>query len=429
MNKNSIFRTEAIENQRQKWVGKALLLSGLSAPLVATFCFAFIFIIGFSMYYFEYTRRIDVSGEIITFPHSVNIFSSHQGYINNVYVKVGDVVRKGDPLYELDVARTTLSGNVNNATLASIKSQMDNLNKIIVKLKNSKESTLKTLQQQIASYQSSHKETQKLVISAKDGVKKMSEGLHAYETYLQQGLITKDQLNYQRSLFQQQQSSYQSLINQSIQEEIQLAQLNSDKNTRAAEYDNQILQNESQRDDLQRQLAESNADGSIIITARIDGMVESLSVTPGQMVDTGSSLAQIKPTQNVEYYLVLWLPNNSLPYIKVGDGVNIRYDAFPSDKFGQFPGTISSISSIPASQQEMSGYSSAQQQAQQQNNAYYKVMVAIENTAFSDKGKVLNISSGLRAQAIVFLDKKPFYQWAIAPLHNIKNSVVGQLSE
>ena len=58
----------------------------------------------------------------------------------------------------------------------------------------------------------------------------------------------------------------------------------------------------------------------------------------GQMVDKGSSLAQIKPTGDIEYYLILWLPNNSIPYVKPGDVINIRYDAFPSDKFGQFPG-------------------------------------------------------------------------------------------
>ncbi|TQI78155.1 membrane fusion protein [Serratia fonticola] len=429
MNKKSIFRTEALEGQRQKWVGKALLLSGLSAPVVAALCFAFIFVIVFSMFYFEYTRRIDVDGEIITLPHSVNILSPQQGYIIHSYVKVGDRVKKGDPLYELDVARITTSGNVSSTTLVAIKNQMDNVNAIIEKLKDNKKSTLEALQKQIDSYEAAHKETIKLVQSAKTGVKAVEDTLKNYEDYLKRGLITRDQLNYQRSLFQQQQSSYQGVSSQSIQEEIQLAQLYSDKNTRAADFDNQISQNESQLSDFQRQLAESDANNSIIISAKIDGMVESLSVTSGQMVESGASLAQIKPIDNVEYYLVLWLPNNSLPYIKVGDGVNIRYDAFPSDKFGQFPGKINSISSIPASPQEMAIYSSSSKQAQQQMDSYYKVMVSIKDKEFSDKGKMLSISSGLHAKVIVFLDKKPLYQWAFSPLYNIKNSVVGPVSE
>lgn len=85
-------------------------------------------------------------------------------------------------------------------------------------------------------------------------------------------------------------------------------------------------------------MVESNANGNVIIKATTEGRIESLAVTKGQMVDKGSSLAQIKPTGDIEYYLILWLPNNSIPYVKPGDVINIRYDAFPSDKFGQFPG-------------------------------------------------------------------------------------------
>jgi membrane fusion protein len=36
----------------------------------------------------------------------------------------------------------------------------------------------------------------------------------------------------------------------------------------------------------------------------------------------------------MSYYLVLWVPNEAVPYISVGDRVNIRYEAFPAEKFG-----------------------------------------------------------------------------------------------
>ncbi|WP_218784121.1 biotin/lipoyl-binding protein, partial [Klebsiella pneumoniae] len=47
--------------------------------------------------------------------------------------------------------------------------------------------------------------------------------------------------------------------------------------------------------DYKNQLVESNANGNIIIKATTEGRIESLTVTKGQMVDKGSSLAQIKP--------------------------------------------------------------------------------------------------------------------------------------
>lgn len=425
-NKKSIFRNDAIDYQRQKWVGKALLISRISAPVISGLCLAFIVTIVLSMIFFDYSRRIDVDGEVITLPHSINIYSPQQGYIITSFVKVGDRVKKGDPLYELDVSRTTSSGNVSSTAVESIKIQTDNLHTIIAKLESNKKSTLENLQTQINNYTTAHTETLKVLKSAQEGVEKMNQSLRNYEKYLKKGLITQDQLNYQRAQSLSQQSAYQALNNQSIQENIQISQLHSDKITRAADFDNQIIQNQSQLSDLERQLAEYKANNSIIISAKVDGVIESLSVTPGQMVETSASLAQIKPVDNVAYYLMLWLPDNSLPYVKIGDGINIRYNAFPSDKFGQFPGKITSISSIPASPQEMSGYSSG---SRQEKGSYYKVLVSISDTEFSDKGKKLAISGGLQAKVIVFLEKKPLYQWAIAPINKIKNSVSGVVND
>ena len=157
----------------------------------------------------------------------------------------------------------------------------------------------------------------------------------------------QDQLNYQRSLFQQQQSSYQALNSQKIQQNIQLSQLRSDLLIRAADYDNQISQSESQRSELQRQLAESNAgDRDYQGAAEGDNRVAERDRRAGGRAAAARRRSSRLKTSNIT---VLWLPNNSLPYVKIGDGINIRYEAFPSDKFGQFPGRIESISSVPAS--------------------------------------------------------------------------------
>lgn len=424
--KNSLFRSNAIDYQRQKWVGKALLISKISALIIAGSCLAFVIVIAFAMVFFDYSRRIDVDGEVITLPHSINIYSPQQGYIITSFVRVGDKVKKGAPLYELDVSRTTSDGNVSSAAVESIKIQARNLHNIIAKLKSNKKSTLDNLQAQIDNYADAHKETEKVVKNAREGARKMQNSLSEYEKHLKRGLITQDQLNYQRAQTLSQQSTWQSINNQSNQEKIQLSQLRSDKITRAADFDNQITQNESQLSDLERQLVEYKASNSVIITAKLDGVIESLSVTPGQMVEPSASLAQIKPVDNLQYYLLLWLPDNSLPYVKTGDRINIRYNAFPSDKFGQLPGKIASISSIPASPQEMAGYSSG---SRQEKGAYYKVLVSINTTEFSDKGKKLAIASGLQAKAILFLEKKPLYQWAIAPINKIKNSVTGVVDD
>ncbi|HGV0009805.1 HlyD family secretion protein [Klebsiella pneumoniae] len=426
---NKLYRTEAIEYKRHHWRGKALLLAGLPAWLIVLSSTLFLIALIVAVIFCKFTQRIDVKGEVITLPHSINVFSPQQGFIIKQYVKIGDLVKKNQPLYEIDVSRNTSSGNVSAAQVESINEKIYNSEEIIKKLVHNKKQTLNALNEQLKTSTDSLKVTIRMLQNTQAGLKKMHDNLASYDKYLSDGLITKDQYNYQHSLYFQQQSAYQSLVSQKMQLESQITQLNSDKVTKAADFDNQISSQYNQTNDYKNQLIESNANGNLIVKATADGRIESLSATQGQTVDNGSSLAQIKPIGNVEYYLILWLPNNSIPYLKIGDSINIRYDAFPADKFGQFPGEIISISSMPASRQEMSEYTNVNNGSTQQELALYKAIVKIKDKEFSYKGKTLSLSNGLKAQAVVFLEERPLYMWMFTPIYKISQSVSGPVND
>lgn len=425
----NIYRKEAIEYKKIHWKGKALLLAGIPAWLVTLLASLFLIALVLSLIFCTFTQRIDVRGEVITLPHSVNVFAPQQGFVVNQHVKVGDIVNKGQPLYELDVSRNTINGNVSAAQIEVINEKIANAEDIISKLMRNKSETLTALEKQIKTTSASLAETNRMLATTQVGLNKMFTNLSSYDKYLKDGLITKDQYNYQHSLYFQQQSAYQSLVTQKMQLESQLTQTNSDKITKAADFDNQISCQHNQINDYKNQLVESNANGNLIIKATTNGKIESLAVTKGQMVENGSSLAQIKPTGDIEYYLILWLPNNTIPYVKPGDTINIRYDAFPADKFGQFPGKVISISSVPASRQEMAEYTNVNNGTSQQELALYKAIIKIKDKTFSYNGKTLTLSNGLKAQAVVFLEERPLYMWMFTPFYKMTQSVSGPIDE
>ena len=424
-----IYRKEAIEYKKHHWKGKALLLAGLPAWLIALLSFAFLAILITTTIFCTFTQRIDVRGEVITLPHSVNVYAPQQGFVISQYAKVGDLVAKGQSLYEIDISRNTTTGNVSTAQIEVINEKIANAEDIITKLSHNKEETRLSLDEQLKTINDSLKETNRMLVNAQTGLKKMHDNLSSYDKYLRDGLITKDQYNYQHSLYFQQQSAYQSLVTQKMQLESQLTQTSSDKITKAADFDNQISSQHNQINDYKNQLVESNANGNLIIKATTNGKIESLAVTKGQMVENGSSLAQIKPTGDIEYYLILWLPNNTIPYVKPGDTINIRYDAFPADKFGQFPGKVVSISSVPASRQEMAEYTNVSNGTNQQELALYKAIIKIKDKTFSYNGKTLTLSNGLKAQAVVFLEERPLYMWMFTPFYKMTQSVSGPIDE
>ncbi|OKO99482.1 HlyD family secretion protein [Xenorhabdus eapokensis] len=427
---NGLFRQEAIEFQKTKWAGQAIIKRGFPAWFAGFFSLFIIIILILFLILGSYTRRLTVYGEVTTQPRAVNILSHQKGFISNNLVKKGDNVKKGTPIYEIDISRVTNSGKVSQNSRQELEKQIIQIEGMIEKLKINKKTTLDSLLAQKKQYEESNKKSAEIVENARQGVEYAKNMMESYKHYTRSGLITKDQLSIQTNSYYQYQSSYHSLYNQHLQESQQIITLNNDIITKATDFDNQISQYQLQISDIQRQLAETDATGTLVVNSPIDGRIESLSVTQGQMVSEGDSLAQIIPDSGEIYYLVLWLPNNSIPYVSIGDSVNISYDAFPHEKFGQFSGKITSISYIPASVQEMASYRSSPPQSNtSKTESYYKILVLLNQTHFEYQDKILNLSSGMQAKTVLFLEKRPIYQWITSPFYDIKKSLTGPVND
>ncbi|CAI0711349.1 Colicin V secretion protein CvaA [Serratia entomophila] len=257
----------------------------------------------------------------------------------------------------------------------------------------------------------------------------MKENMENYRHYQAKGLINKDQLTNQVALYYQQQNNLLGLSGQNEQNALQITVLESQLHTQAAEFDNQIYQMELQRYELQKELLNIDAGGMIVVRALADGRIDSLSVTVGQMVNLGDSLLQVIPHEIDHYALVLWVPNDAIPYITVGDKVNVRYDAFPAEKFGQFAGIVSVISKSPASPQEMLTYQGAPKVALTAAVPYYKVIVRPKKQDIGYNGKRLSLENGMKAQSTLFLEERKIYQWMLSPFYDMKHSSAGPVDE
>lgn len=420
-----MFRQHAINTQKMKWRGRAILLPGMPLWIVATLCI--IFIISFILFVTlgTYTRRVNVSGEITTYPRAANVYSSVQGVIIKQFVTEGQEVKLGAPIYQIDVSKSTSSGVVSDNQRHDIDIQLARIENIIESIKSNKVTTIKMLEKQKNQYIDAFNTSTNILKKAQEGITIIKENMENYKNYQAQGLINKDQLTSQIALYYQQQNNLLSLASQNEQNSLQITSLESQVQTQAAEFDSQIYQMELQRYELLKEKVNIDAGGAVIIRALSNGRVDSLSVTLGQMVSPGDSLVQITPKNPTHYYLILWVPNDAIPYLSAEDKINIRYEAFPAEKFGQFSGKISIISRVPASPQEMMTYRGAPKTT---SIPYYKVIVSPSNYIIKYGNKNLNIENGMKAQSTLFLEKRAIYQWMLSPFFDMKQSVMGKVN-
>ncbi|HAG7816486.1 TPA: HlyD family secretion protein [Escherichia coli] len=424
-----MFRQEALQHRNSVWKAKAILLPGIPLWCIVLSCFVFITFFIVFIISGSYTRRINVSAEVTTWPRPIVISTSQQGYVVRSYVKEGQKIRKGDRLYELDTSKTTRSGVVSDNEFNEITSQLHGIDEIIRNLEKGRDETLQSIKDQRNKYKEAYDISSSIVRTAEQGLQKMENNMRNYEQYRKIGLINNDQLTNQMSLYYQQENSVLSIKNQNIQNALQIKNLEREVQIQTSEYDSRIYQMKLQRNELKKELIKSGLNSSIIIRSPSDGIIDTLNVSQGQIVNAGDTLSQIIPERDRKLYLILWIPDMAVPYIKKGDHVRIRYDAFAYEKFGQFNGIIHSISKSPSSQQEMLSYHLLDNIKLFSGHAYYRVMVTPENDRIYYNKEEIHLENGMRAELTLFLENRKIYQWMISPLYDVVKSAQGNIHE
>ncbi len=421
----TIFRKEALRHRGEHWQGKAVILAGIPRWFTALFTTLFFTLALLLLFFGNGYRKVKVSGELISEPRPVTVYSLHQGVISQSFIAPGSQIRLGEALYEIDVGRTTAAGAVNKIQKQNIEQQIAMLDNILERTRHNKEVTLALIARQKASYQREITDSQPILDSIRKGMNYTRHSVQSYQEYLRRGLINKEQLTDQVSLDQQQQLNMLNVRTQHQQNKLQILLLASTLQTQAAEFDNQLFQLAIQRSDLVRQLTEAEASGSLRVTAPVTGRIETSGIIPGQTISPGDSLLQIIPGNISHYQLVLWVPAHAVPYVAVGDRVNLSYDAFPAEKFGQFSGEVVAISAVPASRQEMATYPSAQEMANDGSQTWYKMRVIPRHTRFSWRNRRFQPQNGLRASCTLFLEKRRLIEWLFSPVLRIGNETRG----
>lgn len=426
---DSLYREAALSHRSRVWNGRALLARGLPAWVHLALTALFFSLLALFLSIGSYTRRVTVSGELASLPGPVRVTAPGQGFVVSRLVSAGDKVKKGQTLYEIDVSHTTRSGVVSLQQRQNTQTQLKNVEGIINHLRENRRVTLETLEQQKASYAAALSHSTDILKKAEEGLKEMKQNMDNYRRYQRAGLINRDQLSQQAALYYQQQNDLLTLSGQREQNALQVLALTGDIRTRAAEFDNDIFRMEMQRSELVRQDTLDDAAGTLVVTSPVDGRVDIVSLTPGQAVNAGDAVAQVIPAAPPRWELVMWVPDSAAPFIRKGSPVNIRYNAFPSEKFGYFPGRIAQISSAPATLQERSSWSGAPAVNAGASETWYRLTVTPDVSQFVWQGQRLLPGNGLRAECTLFLEKRKLWQWVLAPLYEMRDSTQGAVDE
>lgn len=406
-----LFRQEVTESRRRHWLGEVIIASPPSLRLSAYIALGIVFVLILFIYFFSYTRKQQVSGVLMPDKGIIRIYSPQAGSVKNVFVKEGDKVTLGEPLFVLSSDRS-LEGK--DATQETISEQI----RTRLKLFNN---TLREVEGSwITDKTASERQIQQLTEQVK-----LQEQESNNQLMLSQ-LLNKRVAQYQElwgkeyvSLEQFQRVKEESLRQNGALKTSRSALINSRREL--IQRTNEQLQLESnyqkQRNDIaskiastEQELTESESKREIIIRATKPGTVTALTATAGQYFDGHAPLLSIIP-QDSRLLAYLYAPSYAVGFIRPHSDVWLRYPAWPWQKFGQYHGVVVSVSKVALTQNEMDLFENKEAGA-----PLYRIVVQPDAHYVNVYGQKMELQAGMQLEADVVRENRRLYEWIFEPL-------------
>ncbi|MFZ4878267.1 HlyD family secretion protein [Janthinobacterium sp. Mn2066] len=411
-----LFRQQAIEHLSSKQYGTVILARPVSHLFLTLLFLAIALAIIAFFIFFSTTRKAQSQGVLVPTSGVIRVMPGRAGVITAVRVKEGQTVKAGEVLFVLSGERSSSNAGAPQQVVSNLlKSRRDSYDEEL------KQSGLQARQRIAAA--------QRRASDLAAEIARM-EG----QIVLQQRRIALAEQSYKRyselnatnyiSAAQLQDKQGELLDQHQRLAELQRIQSASGRDLASAEADVRDLQVQAQRDTeglqrnvsaVEQDLTENEARREIQVRALQDGMVTAITTELGQTVTTNSILASVLPA-GAELEAEIYAPSRSVGFIKPGMQVLLRYQAYPYQKFGQYPAQVREVASTSLRPEELAVPGAV---SGTNGEPLYRIRLKLQRQSVLAYGETLPLKSGMQVDASVLLEQRRLYEWVLEPLFSI----------
>lgn len=417
MNGN-LFRTEALEGQKHRLHGEVLLLPSAKISIVSMAILVWVVVICFWLLTSEYARKETVQGWLEPDKGVIRIFAeSATGKIKRVLVKEGDYVEKGHSLIIVNGDRVLQDGtHMEDRLLQEYQEQKNILDSQIVRNQHIYQQRRTSIQHTIGSLKLENVQLQQQLALSEVRLASQKQRVEDSRKIQQQGHISKldfEQLQTDEMMLRSEIAGLKRNL-LSLQSEQQ--KLQSELQIQPKEQENNTAQLKAQLSEIVQHIARLHGNRAHIIKATQSGYVSNIQVSPGQYTRSDTPLLTIVPS-NSTMQARLVVPVRAAGFLQSGQSVEMRYDAFPYQKFGLHNAKISRISKTTMLPGELNKVAVNVQEP------VFLVWADLERHWVPAFGQELSLKPGMTLSADIRLADRNLLEWLLEPLYSIKGKL------
>jgi membrane fusion protein len=412
-----LFRQEAIDAQREKFLGEAIIARPVPAWVFTLLAAGTaLLLIGVALWG-HYTRRERVEGYLALDAGAARVLLPDAGRVTDLLIKEGDEVKAGDPMARISLDRSTGKGaSTSEAVAAEMQSRRAILEREQAQLRDLGTQQLeqvrrraKDLANELGQIDAEMKLQEVRIRSARDQVQRY-RGLAGEKQFVSEALVKQkiDEVT-------DQEIKLQSLHRQRSQVERDLESAKLEEPSIGLKSRTQVEQVSRQMSELQEGLAQVEARRETVIRAPVSGVVTNIAVNLGQSVAADAPFATVLP-KGSGLHVELLVPTRAIGFVKTGQDVMLRYDAFPYERFGQYHGRIVDIGRNVWSPGDRVGPLSAKEPV-------YRVDVGVDKQSVAALDQEFALRPGMSVNADLLLEKRTLFEWIFEPVIKLKERI------
>ncbi|OLF52841.1 HlyD family secretion protein [Pseudomonas chlororaphis] len=414
-----MFRQEALDAQHASGLGEIVLIRPVSFSFLTLLATAMaLMVVGFFLLG-SYTKRSTVSGQLVPANGQVKVHAPQPGIVLEKFVHEGQRVKRGERLMILSSERYGSDAGPVQAGISrtleqrrdSLRDELEKIRRLQADERDSLTSKVSSLQRELATLFAQTDSQQRLLALASDAVER-------YQGLMDKGYISMDQLQQRQAELLGQRQTLQGLERERTSLQQQSTERRNELAGLPARQANQLAEIRRQLSTLEQDLAESEAKRTLLIIAPETGIATAVLAEAGQTVDSSRPLLSIVPADS-PLQAELYAPSKSIGFIKPGDSVLIRYQAYPYQKFGQYHGQVQSISRTSVSLAELSSMIGGVPGLGQDGEQLYRLRVSLDQQAATAYGQPRPLQSGMLLDADILQDTRHLYEWVLEPLYSL----------
>jgi len=406
-----LFRREAIEANRQQWMGEVRLVRPVSMSVLVVLLVVAAVAVAWWLAIGEYTRKAHVRGVLVPDRGWIRLVAPQLATVAERRVTQGQTVRAGDVLFVLSLDQQAGDGSAQQRVQRSLRARQESLSETLEARQRLSREQEAVLTQRIAGLRQESAQVDKEIELQRQRLALSQQTLTRLEALREERFVSTAQINSKseevlalRAQLVALERQRSTLAREVAALEGQRRELPLQERARAGE-----LQRAAQA--LAQESAENEARHAMLIRAPQDGTLASVLAEPGQAVSPDVALASLVPA-DARLQAHLYAPSSALGFIRPEQPVRLRVAAFPYQKFGHQGGVVYQVSSTPLQAGELA----ALPLAAKPDEPLYRVTVTLERQSVLAYGREQPLAAGMQLDADVMLERRRLVEWLFAPV-------------